>query len=122
MLNGLFAVLVFMLGFTLFVAMNEDRSLEKSAVDNVTIIELAKDSDDPLVKQQAVTARAELKEIQERQAVIREREKYLEENKEAIQEKQAADIKKTIWSLLGVVSVMIFGMAMLSFLTRKMHR
>lgn len=122
MLNGLFAVLVFMLGFTLFVAMNEDRSLEKSAVDNVTIIELAKDSDDPLVKQQAVTARAELKEIQERQAVIRERDKYLEENKEAIQEKQAADIKKTIWSLLGVVSVMIFGMAMLSFLTRKMHR
>lgn len=122
MLNGLFAVLVFMLGFTLFVAMNEDRSLEKSAVDNVTIIELAKDSDDPLVKQQAVTARAELKEIQERQAVIRERDKYLEENKEAIQEKQAADIKKTIWSLLGVVIVMIFGMAMLSFLTRKMHR
>lgn len=122
MLNGLFAVLVFMLGFTLFVAMNEDRSLEKSAVDNVTIIELAKNSDDPLVKQQAVTARAELKEIQERQAVIRERDKYLEENKEAIQEKQAADIKKTIWSLLGVVSVMLFGMAMLSFLTRKMHR
>lgn len=122
MLNGLFAVLVFMLGFTLFAAMNEDRSLEKSAVDNVTIIELAKNSDDPLVKQQAVTARAELKEIQERQAVIRERDKYLEENKEAIQEKQAADTKKTIWSLLGVVSVMLFGMAMLSFLTRKMGR
>lgn len=122
MLNGLFAVLVFMLSFTLFAAMNEDRSLEKSAVDNVTIIELAKNSDDPLVKQQAVTARAELKEIQERQAVIRERDKYLEENKEAIQEKQAADTKKTIWSLLGVVSVMLFGMAMLSFLTRKMGR
>lgn len=122
MLNGLFAVLVFMLGFTLFAAMNEDRSLEKSAVDNVTIIELAKNSDDPLVKQQAVTARAELKEIQERQAVIRERDKYLEENKEAIQEKQAADTKKAIWSLLGVVSVMLFGMAMLSFLTRKMGR
>lgn len=122
MLNGLFAVLVFMLGFTLFAAMNEDRSLEKSAVDNVTIIELAKNSDDPLVKQQAVTARAELKEIQERQAVIRERDKYLEANKEAIQEKQAADTKKTIWSLLGVVSVMLFGMAMLSFLTRKMGR
>ena len=105
------AILVLVLAFNTIIDDGVDTS-DTSVKDKIEIIEKAKNTDDPLIKEQGAIAKAELIEIQQKKAL--EAEKQKEDKTQANTKEPFLDNPiNAIFLVFGILIVFIIGFSAL---------